>query len=217
MARFAAAVCLALAMLALCNGQIPSFTECDATFNRIGEDSLTSTLTPCAVGDTPSAECCNAIAGLTDVGGGGELAGCLCQQQVIDGVVGVLEGNALAMAVGFDGARLNSVLSQCGADVVGTSNCQQSTTPPGPEETPSFEVTETPAPPAEPKEPIPSATTESTFEVTTTPAPPAPEKKEPAPPVPTPSLPTPPGKLPPRPKATAKVRKVEPYEEQMYG
>ncbi|CAD7704259.1 unnamed protein product [Ostreobium quekettii] len=156
MGRFLAAVCLAVAMVAVCNGQIPTFEECDATFDRIGEDSLQSTFTPCALGSSPSASCCSAIASTTGISQGGDLAGCLCQQQVIDGFIGVLETNTLAAAVGFDGPKLMSVLAECGADFVGNNGCAQAPPPPPPPAEPTPE----PSTP-EPSTPEPSAPTET--------------------------------------------------------
>lgn len=159
MGRLAATLCLAMAMVAMCNGQIPTFEECDATFDQVGEDSLQDTFTPCALGSSPSASCCSAIASTTGVSQGGVLAGCLCQQAVIDGFVGVLETNTLAAAVGFDGAKLMSVLAECGADFVGNNACAAAPPPPPPAE-PTPEST----PEATPETPTPTETQEATPE-----------------------------------------------------
>jgi len=111
------------------NGQkIPTTDECDATFDSIGEDSLTKTFTPCALGG--GASCCSALSSTLDVASGAPLSGCLCNQEVMDAVVEILEGNTLAKAVGFGKDRLDQILRECNTDFVGSGACNQAPPPP---------------------------------------------------------------------------------------
>ena len=59
----------------VCTGQqIPTPEECQATFDSIGEDNLTATLTPCALGASDT--CCDAVSETVNIASAAPLSGC---------------------------------------------------------------------------------------------------------------------------------------------
>eukprot|EP00879_Flechtneria_rotunda_P000304 GHRR01000395.1.p1 GENE.GHRR01000395.1~~GHRR01000395.1.p1 ORF type:complete len:209 (+),score=54.24 GHRR01000395.1:183-809(+) len=90
---------------------IPSSAECQSRINSIGQTGLLSQLSSCRGGAT--AQCCTAAQGLLGFPGSGQLAGCLCNADVEEGVLAGVEQNQLARSSGVTRASTQTVLSSC--------------------------------------------------------------------------------------------------------
>ncbi|KAI8471788.1 MAG: hypothetical protein J3K34DRAFT_227252 [Monoraphidium minutum] len=107
------------ALAAAAASQAPSSSDCLATTQSIGENSLLLRLSACQSG--ASSSCCSAANGL--LSGSGELGNCLCNQDVLDQTLSTIESNPLAQSSGVTGAAINQVLQECGVPLPGSPAC----------------------------------------------------------------------------------------------
>jgi hypothetical protein len=115
----AAALALALVAVALVASapagaaaqQVPGILQCAQSAQNVGEDNLLIRLAPCASGT--NAACCDSAKGLLQLGGGGELAGCLCQSLVLEQTLSRVESNQLAKNFGVSRDSVMAILRDC--------------------------------------------------------------------------------------------------------
>jgi hypothetical protein len=98
-------------------GDVPGILECAQAAERVGENNLLIRLAGCAAGT--SATCCESARGLLQLGGPGELAGCVCRHIVLEQTLSRVEQNPLAKNFGVTRASVLNILQQCGVKYAG--------------------------------------------------------------------------------------------------
>jgi len=106
-----------LATLGVVHGLAPSGLECGEGLLDIGLDDLVERLIPCALGPVPN--CCNEINPIFKLARGAIAPGCLCNNLLLDEVIGFVEANELAMLAGFGRQQILDVFQGCGTNFFG--------------------------------------------------------------------------------------------------